>query len=217
MVRDFVLSDLWLILEGAKWTVYVSLVAFFCGGIGGLMIAVLRVYPSRALSLPAQTYIEVFRGTPLLMQLFIVYYGLPIVGFSPSAWTSIVVAFTLHASAFLGEIWRGAIQAVPKGQSEAGAALGLSGTDRLRYIILPQALRISLPGTVGFLVTFIKGTSLCTIVGFTELTRAGFVVANATMQPLLTFGLVAALYFLICWPLSIASKRLERRHLLTAS
>ncbi|WP_439631267.1 amino acid ABC transporter permease [Shinella sp.] len=213
MVRDLVLNDLWLILEGARWTVYISVVAFVCGGLIGVVVAACRASRIPAVARAAQAYIEVFRGTPLLMQLFIAFYGLPIIGMNPSAWTSIVIAFTFHASAFLGEIWRGAIQSVPRGQSEAALALGLGYVDRMWYAIFPQAIRISLPGTVGFLVTFIKGTSLCTIVGFTELSRAGVIVSNATMQPLLVFGGVAALYFAICWPLSIASASLEKRYL----
>jgi polar amino acid transport system permease protein len=145
------------------------------------------------------------------MQLFVVYYGLALYGLKLDAWTAIAVAFTLHASAYLGEIWRGSIEAVPRGQTEAAKALSLSYVSRMKDVILPQAIRISLPATVGFLVQLIKGTSLAAIVGFTELTRAGNIVSNQIFQPLTVFALVGALYFLMCWPLSIYGAHLERR------
>ncbi len=107
------------------------------------------------------------------MQLFVVYYGVALVGLNVDAWLAVAIAFTLHASAYLGEIWRGGIQAVPKGQTEAAKALGLHYVSRIKDVILPQALKISLPATIGFLVQLIKGTSLAAIVGFVELSRAG--------------------------------------------
>jgi polar amino acid transport system permease protein len=145
------------------------------------------------------------------MQLFLVYFGTAIVGSGVSAWTSVALAYTLHASAFLGEIWRGAIEAVPGGQVEAATALGLKAPIRMAYVVLPQAFRIALSSTVGFLVQLLKGTSLAAIVGFTELTRTGQLITNVTYQPFLVYGLVGAVYFSLCWPLSIYSGRLEQR------
>jgi polar amino acid transport system permease protein len=117
----------------------------------------------------------------------------------------------VNASAFLGEIWRGAIQAVPRGQTEAAMALGLHYSSRMRDIVLPQAIRISLPATIGYLVQLVKGTSLAAIVGFIELARAGQIVSNQTFQPLLVFGVVGAMYFVLCWPLSWWGSRMEAR------
>jgi polar amino acid transport system permease protein len=145
------------------------------------------------------------------MQLFVVYYGIALLGVSVEAWAAVAIAFTLHASAFLGEIWRGGIQAIPKGQSEAANALGLHYVSRMKDVILPQAFKVSLPATVGFLVQLIKGTSLAAIVGFIELARAGQIVSNQTYRPLLIFGIVGAIYFIICWPLSLYGARLENR------
>ncbi len=150
------------------------------------------------------------------MQLFVVYYGLALFGLKLDAWLSVAIGFTLHASAFLGEIWRGSIQAVPKGQTEAANALGIGYVTRMRKIILPQALRISLPATVGFFVQLMKGTSLAAIVGFTELARAGGILANQIFQPLLVYAIVGALYFALCAPLSFYGAKLERK-LATAS
>jgi polar amino acid transport system permease protein len=115
----------------------------------------------------------------------------------------------LHASAFLGEIWRGCVEAVPPGQREAAIALGLRYYDRMRYVILPQAARIAVAPTVGFLVQLIKGTSLASIIGFVELTRQGQIINNATFSPFLVFGTVAGVYFVLCWPLSVLARRME--------
>ena len=120
------------------------------------------------------------------------------------------IALTAHASSFLGEIWRGAIQAITKGQTEAALALGLPDRSRMFDVILPQAFKISLPATVGFLVQLLKGTSLAAIVGFIELTRAGNIVSNQLYRPLLVFGVVGAMYFAMCWPLSWWGRKLEQ-------
>jgi polar amino acid transport system permease protein len=177
----------------------------------GLAVALLRTSGIAPLERGSRSYISLFQGTPLLMQLFVVYYGLALVGLKLDAWVAVAIGFTLHASAYLGEIWRGSIEAVPKGQTEAAKALSLHYVSRMKDVILPQAIRISLPATVGFLVQLIKGTSLAAIVGFTELTRAGNIISNQTFKPLLVFGIVGILYFLICWPLSLYGSHLERR------
>jgi polar amino acid transport system permease protein len=199
------------LLTGLKWTVLLSLIAFAGGGIVGLIVAVARTSESAVLRRVTILYIAVFQGTPLLMQLFVVYYGLGLVGIQLPAWAAVAIAFTLNASAFLGDIWRGAIQALPRGQTEAAVALGLPLTVRLLKIIMPQALRISQPATVGYMVQLIKGTSLAAIVGFIELARAGQIVSSQTFAPILVFGVVGAIYFALCWPLSFYSARLEAR------
>ena len=204
-------SELLFLLTGLKWTVFLSAIGFVCGSVSGLGIALARTSGIRPLEQATAGYIALFQGTPLLMQLFVVYYGLALVGLKLDAWLSVAIGFTLHASAFLGEIWRGSIEAVPKGQTEAAKALSLGYVSRMRDVILPQAIKISLPATIGFLVQLIKGTSLAAIVGFTELARAGTIISNQTFKPLLVFGAVGALYFLICWPLSLYGGRLERR------
>ncbi|RXT27509.1 MULTISPECIES: amino acid ABC transporter permease [unclassified Bosea (in: a-proteobacteria)] len=204
-------SEFLFLLTGLKWTVFLSAIGFVCGSVSGLGIALARTSGIRPLEQATAGYIALFQGTPLLMQLFVVYYGLALVGLKLDAWLSVAIGFTLHASAFLGEIWRGSIEAVPKGQTEAAKALSLGYVSRMRDVVLPQAIRISLPATIGFLVQLIKGTSLAAIVGFTELARAGTIISNQIFKPLLVFGVVGALYFLICWPLSLYGARLERR------
>lgn len=204
------------LLIGLKWTVVLSAVGFVCGCVAGLCVALARTSGVFPLERVMAGYIAIFQGTPLLMQLFVVYYGLALVGLRLDAWIAVAIGLTLHASAYLGEIWRGSIEAVPRGQSEAAKALSLRYVSRMKDVILPQALRISLPATVGFLVQLIKGTSLASIVGFTELTRAGNIISNQIFQPLTVFGIVGALYFLMCLPLTVLGARLERRFAVSA-
>jgi polar amino acid transport system permease protein len=204
-------NEFLFLLRGLQWTLALSAIGFAFGAIAGLGVALVRTSGSKLLERTMAGYIAVFQGTPLLMQLFVVYYGLALVGLKLEAWIAVAIGFTLHASAFLGEIWRGSIEAVPRGQSEAARALGIGYVSRMKDVVLPQALRISLPATVGFLVQLIKGTSLAAIVGFTELARAGNIVSNQIFKPLLVFGIVGALYFTLCWPLSLYGARVERR------
>jgi polar amino acid transport system permease protein len=205
------LNEFTFLLVGLKWTLLLSAIGFLCGGISGLIVALARTSGVGLLERITAGYIALFQGTPLLMQLFVVYYGLALIGLKLDAWVAVSIGFTLHASAYLGEIWRGSIEAVPRGQTEAAKALSLAYVSRMKDVVLPQALRISLPATIGFLVQLIKGTSLAAIVGFTELARAGSIVSNQIFQPLTVFGIVGALYFLICWPLSLYGAQLERR------
>ena len=211
MIREFSASDILFIASAARWTPILSAIAFLGGAIGGLGIALARTSGGTLLRRVAAGFIQIFQGTPLLMQLFLVYFGLAVVGLPINPLLAAAVALTFHASAYLGEIWRGAIEAVPSGQTEASMALSLSYTDRMRHVVLPQAMRLAVAPTVGFLVQLIKGTSLASIIGFTELTRAGQIINNATFKPFLVFGTVAALYFILCWPLSLLARRLEAR------
>ncbi|GGA95041.1 ABC transporter permease [Brucella endophytica] len=211
MIRPFGWNEFLIIVMAAQWTIALSAIAFAGGGIGGLLIALIRVSNARVPRLLATGFIRLFQGTPLLMQLFLVFFGMNIFGFPINPWLAAAVALTLHASAYLGEIWRGCIEAVPSGQREAATALGLRYFNRMRYIILPQAARIAVAPTVGFLVQLIKGTSLASIIGFTELTRQGQIINNATFSPFLVFGTVAAVYFVLCWPLALIARRMEHK------
>jgi polar amino acid transport system permease protein len=210
-MRTFGYPEFLFILEAAKWTIALSLIAFVGGAIGGLLVALGRTSNSAFARGAATVFVQVFQGTPLLLQLFLVFFGAPIIGIDVNPWIAAGAALILNTSAFLGEIWRGCIQAVPHGQTEAAYALGLHYFDRMRDVVLPQAWKIALPPTVGYMVQVIKGTSLAAIIGFTEVTRAGQIINNATFQPLVVFGLVAGIYFALCWPLSLLAGRMERR------
>jgi polar amino acid transport system permease protein len=154
---------------------------------------------------------QLFQGTPLLMQLFLIYYGLSLFGLRLDAWTAVTIAYTIYAAAFLGDIWRGCIQAIPKEQWEASRALALGYLHQLFLVIMPQAVRIAIPPTVGFLVQLVKATAVASIIGFVELTRAGQLMTNATFQPMIVYPIVAALYFVLCWPLSVWAQHLEKQ------
>ncbi len=209
-------NELLFILAAVRWTLLLSIAAFLGGAIGGVLVALARTSKVRWLRLTANGYIKIFQGTPLLMQLFLAFFAPGLFGWSVDPWMAAVLGLSLHASAFLGEIWRGAIENVPRGQWEAAASLGLRYGTTMARVIAPQAMRIAIPPTIGFLVQLIKGTSLASIIGFVELTRAAQVINNATFHPFTIFGLVALVYFLICWPLSVYSKRMEQK-LLVAS
>ncbi|MGR0183088.1 amino acid ABC transporter permease [Azospirillum aestuarii] len=216
MIRAFGYNEFLFLVSAMQWTLALSAIAFVGGATVGLVIALARTSDIKAVRLAATGYIQLFQGTPLLMQLFLVFFGATVLGLDLNPWAAAALGLTLNASAFLGEIWRGCIQAVPRGQWEAASALGLRYPGLMRYVILPQAVKVAVPPTVGFLVQLIKSTSLAAIIGFTELTRAGQIVNNATFQPFLVFGIVAVLYFLMCWPLSLLSARLERRYALAS-
>ncbi len=210
-MRTFGFSEFLFILEAAKWTVALSMIAFTGGAIGGLVIALSRTSESRLGQMLAGGFIQLFQGTPLLLQLFLVFFGAPVLGMNINPWIAAGVALILNSSAFLGQIWRGCIEAIPSGQWEAASALNLRYVPRMRYVILPQAFKIAVAPTVGYMVQIIKGTSLAAIIGFAEVTRSGQIINNATFQPLIVFSVVAAIYFVLCWPLSLLAARMERR------
>ena len=198
------------LLAAARWTVLLSLIAFVGGGLVGLALLVARLAKLRGAQPLVAAYVQLFQGTPLLMQLFLAYFGLALLGLNVSAWVAAALALTLYTSAFLTEIWRGCVEAVPKGQWEASQALALSFGEQLRHVIGPQALRVAVPPTVGFLVQVIKGTALASVIGFVELTKAGTMISNATFRPFTVYACVALMYFVLCWPVSACSRRLER-------
>ncbi|BEP36336.1 amino acid ABC transporter permease [Variovorax sp. V59] len=210
-MRTFGFPEFLFILEAAKWTLALSAIAFVGGAILGLIIALMRTSESAWARGVSTTFIQIFQGTPLLLQLFLVFFGAPVLGLDINPWVAAGVALILNSAAFLGEIWRGCIEAIPRGQWEAAQALNLKYAARMRDVVLPQALKIALAPTVGYVVQIIKGTSLAAIIGFVEVTRAGQIVNNATFQPLVVFSVVAAIYFAICWPLSLLAARMERK------
>lgn len=199
------------LLLAARWTVVLSLIAFVGGGLLGLALLVARLAKWPAAEAVVAGYVQLFQGTPLLMQLFLAYFGIALFGIDVSAWTAAGVALTLYTSAFLAEIWRGCVQAVPRGQWEAAQSLALDFREQLRHVILPQALRIAVAPTVGFLVQVIKGTALASVIGFIELTKAGTMITNATFRPFAVYSCVALMYFALCYPISAWSRSLERK------
>lgn len=209
---DFSLWDILRnLLLALRWTVVLSLIAFIGGGLVGLGLLVARLSGKRGVEPVVAAYVQLFQGTPLLMQLFLAYFGIALFGIQTSAWVAASVALTLYTSAFLTEIWRGCVAAIPKGQWEAADSLALSFGEKLRHVVLPQAVKIAVPPTVGFLVQVVKGTALASVIGFIELTKAGTMITNATFKPFVVYSCVALLYFVLCFPISLYAKTLERK------
>ena len=194
-----------------RWTLMLSLAAFAGGAIVGLAILSARISKTRWPRSFASGYIALFQGTPLLMQLFLMFFGLPMLGFRIEPWTAAALGLTFYASAYLAEIWRGGVEALPRGQWDAGASLGLHRLQELRLVILPQAFAITRPAAVGFLVQLIKSTALTSIIGFEELLRTANAINNATFEPFTVYGLVAVIFFVLCYPLTQYARMLERK------
>ena len=199
------------LLLSARWTLMLSAIAFAGGGVAALLLLLWRYAYPRSGGRFTYFYIQLLQGTPLLLQLFLVFFGLPMLGIDVSPLLAAGVALTLYAGAFLAEIWRGCIDAIPRGQWDASASLGMNFITQMRYVILPQSLKIAVPPTVGFLVQLLKSTALASIVGFNELIKAGQIVTNATFQPVVVYGLVALIYFCMCFPLTYCARLLERK------
>ena len=209
---DFSVWDIFRnLLLAARWTVLLSLIAFTGGAAVGLALLLARIARLRFAEPGVGLYVQIFQGTPLLMQLFLTYFGLALFGINVSAWVAASLALTLYSSAYLTEIWRGCVNAIPRGQWEASGSLALSLREQLVHVIGPQALRIAIPPTVGFMVQVIKGTALASVIGFIELTKAGTMITNATFRPFTVYACVALMYFALCFPISAWSRTLERK------
>jgi len=211
MLRDFGENEIFYLLLAARWTILLSLVAFVGGGIVGLALAVARIAPWRWMRVAASAWIQLIQATPMLMLLLLFYFGMNLYGLRVDAWMAAAIAFTVGTSAFLAEIWRGSIQTVPKGQWEASRALALGYVQTLRLVIIPQAVRIALPPTVGYMVQVIKGTSLAALIGFNELAKAGLQMNTVTFEPVAVFSVVSLIYFAMCFPLSMLARHLEQK------
>jgi len=211
-MNDFSLWDILRnLLMALRWTVVLSLIAFVGGGLVGGLLLYFRLRAGKVLERFIGGYVALFQGTPLLMQLFLAYFGIALFGIDVSAWTAASVALTLYTSAYLTEIWRGCVASIPKGQWEASGSLALTFGEQLRHVVLPQAVKIATAPTVGFLVQVIKGTALASVIGFVELTKAGSMISNATFRPFEVFSCVALLYFVLCFPVSLYAKYHERK------
>ncbi|EJL87010.1 amine acid ABC transporter, permease protein, 3-TM region, His/Glu/Gln/Arg/opine family [Herbaspirillum sp. CF444] len=211
MIGSFSWGHFLYLVQSIWWTLVLSGLAFVLGSIGGFAVMLARISPRRWLWMPTLVYIECIQGIPLLILLFIVYFGLSVYGFALPALVAAGLAMMVYTSAYLGDIWRGCVEAMPRPQWEAAECLSLTRWQTLRLVIIPQAFRLSLPPTVGFLVQVIKMTSLASVIGFIELTRAGQIINNSIFQPFLIFSLVGVFYFVLCYPLSRWSESMENK------
>ncbi|QNB09547.1 amino acid ABC transporter permease [Herbaspirillum frisingense] len=211
MMGGFTWTYFFYLVQSIGWTLVLSALAFVLGGVGGFLLMLARISPRAWLRRPALLFIECIQGIPLLILLFIVYFGLSVYGLVLPALVAASIAMMIYASAYLGDIWRGCVEAMPRPQWEASECLSLTRWQTLRLVIIPQAVRLSLPPTIGFLVQLIKMTSLASVIGFVELTHAGQIINNSIFQPFLVFVLVGTFYFLLCYPLSRWSASMERK------
>lgn len=211
MIESFGFPELMFLVRSLGWTLVLTLTSLLLGSLGGAFFAIARVSQNGLLRRTAVTYIQILQGLPVLLVLFLAYFGLGYLGFDPSALVIATVALGLYASAYLADIWRGAMESVPHTQWEASSSLAMSRFQQFRYIILPQSIRISVPPTVGFLVQLIKNTSIVSVVGYIDLMRAGEHIDTSLHHPFEIYGIVALMYFALCFPLSHLSKALERK------
>jgi polar amino acid transport system permease protein len=199
------------LLEGAWWTIALSFTAAFGAIAVGLLVCVCKMSKSAVLSRPAHIYIEIIRGTPLLLQLFYLYYGLPEVGIVMPAFVAGVLGLSLNFGAYLAELFRAGIQSVDQGQRQAARSLGMSGLLVFYLVVMPQALRNIFPALGNYALVLVKDSSLVAVISVLELMRAGELLASATFKALEVYTLVGALYLLICFVLSRSFTAAERR------
>lgn len=200
-----------VLLKGLGMTLGLSLLSLLIGAAIGFAFGIIRAGGNRWLSRALGLYIDLFRGTPFLVQVFIVFFILPAAGIELSAFAAGVVALSNLSACFIGEIVAAGLKAVPQGQREAALASGMTGAQQMRLVLMPQAVRIVTPSLVGQFVLLIKDSSVVSAIGLLDLTRSGWMIVQSVPQGLMVFGTVGLGYFIICYPLILLSRRLERR------
>jgi polar amino acid transport system permease protein len=209
---DVIPNNLDFLMSGFQMTLIISATALFFAMIGGLLLALIDMSRYLAVRAIGLTIGEVIRNTPILVQLLWVYYVLPIVfNIRISSLAAILIGLSVYMAAFMSEVYRSGIQAVPKGHREAAQVLGLTPFQSFRRIVLPQAIRFTLPPLASNFVQLIKFSSLGAVISVTEITRRGMELSSSTFRPLEIFSFIAVVYFFICWPLSMAIRIWEHR------
>jgi cystine transport system permease protein len=200
-----------LLEAGIKFTVPLTILSFIIGVAAAFIVAIVRVLEIKPLSGIARFYVWIIRGTPLLVQLFIIFYGLPSIGITLDAFISAVIGFSLSVGAYSSEIIRAAILSVPKGQWEAAHALGMSKAQTLKHVILPQAVRVAIPPLSNSFISLVKDTSLAAAITVTEMFQVAQQITARTYEPLWLYTEAAAIYLLFCSGLTVLQSRLESR------
>jgi cystine transport system permease protein len=209
---DIAQSSFLPLVKGALlYSLTLSIVSFFFGLIIAIVTALARISSVKPLQAMARAYVSLIRGTPLLVQLFIIFYGLPSVGLTIDPLPSAVIGFSLNVGAYASEVVRAAILSIPKGQWEAAYSIGMSYRQALQRIILPQAARVSVPPLSNSFISLVKDTSLAAVILVPEMFRKAQEVAAATYEPLLVYSEAAFIYWLICMGLSFIQDRIEHR------
>ncbi|CAM3145597.1 amino acid ABC transporter permease [Filibacter tadaridae] len=205
-------TSLWPLLEGAlKYTLPLTLISFFFGIILAVLTALARISSVKPLQIIARIYVSAIRGTPLLVQLFILFFGLPTIGIVIDPFPAAIFGFSLNVGAYASEVIRAAIQSIPKGQWEAAHTIGMNYSQSLRRIILPQATRVSIPPLSNTFISLVKDTSLASLILVTEMFRRAQEIASANYEYLLLYTEAALIYWVICSILSVIQDRIEHR------
>jgi len=199
-----------LLLATVKVTIPLSIIAFVLALVVAVLATAMRLSGIRPLQWISRFYVWLFRGTPILVQLFIIFYGLPAAGITLSAWTSAIIAFTLNTGAYAAETLRASVQSIPRGQLEAARTLNYTGWQTVRHVVAPQALRIALPPLGNDLIDLVKGTSLVMVITLADVFQVGRQIAATNFQPLALYAEVAVIYLAIFTVLSLLQSRLER-------
>jgi len=207
------LGNLTLLLaqRGLPVTIVLAVAGFACAAVFGGIVGVIRFFKTPVLSQILKAYVDCMRGLPFLMILFFLFYVMPFFGMRMSAMTTAVLSMTLHTGAYVSEIIRGALLSIPKVQHEASKALAMTTWQRMRYVIVPQAMQLTLPPLAGQAVLHIKDTSVVSVIALIELTRVARVQMQSNMEPLLTFAVLSAFYIILCYPVLRLAARLEQR------
>lgn len=208
---SLLVQSLPVLAQGAILTVKFAVLSMIFGLLAGALLAVMGISHNRVLNWIARVYVSLFRGTPLLVQIFVIYYGLPSLGISLDPTPAGVIALSANVAAYLSESMRGAILGIPSGQWLAAYSLGLSRRQTLRYVIAPQALRIAVPSLSNSLISLIKDTSLVSVITVTELLRSAQEVIASTYQPLPLYLAAAAVYWVLCQMLEWVQHWYEKR------
>ncbi|MEN8199402.1 MAG: amino acid ABC transporter permease [Thermodesulfobacteriota bacterium] len=204
-------------MKGLWMTVSITGLSLIGGLLFGFILGIIRAGKGSILRWLVTVWVDVIRGTPILVQIFIVFFILPEFGIQMEAFIAAVVTLTNMTACFICEIVASGILAVPKGQKEAATATGLSPFQQLRYIVMPQAMRSILPPLVGQVVLTVKDSSVVSVIGVVDVTRVGWFTVQRIPEGVMVFGLVGLLYFVVCYPLILLSARLEKRMTVTTT
>jgi len=212
MFEPFGWQHLSPLVKGAEFTIVLCVISGVIGSVFGVLLGLAKTSPNRVARWLSAIYVNIVRGVPLLVIIFFVYFGIPLMfpGLGLSAFLSAIIALSGFAAAYVAEIVRGSIEAIPKGQGEAADALGLNYYTKYRYVIIPQAMKIAVPPGIGFLISLVKDSSLVTVIGYVELTKSGSIVSNLTGDPIKTYLVVAGMYFVICYGISLIGRQYEK-------
>ncbi|CAK6470647.1 glutamine ABC transporter permease [Peribacillus simplex] len=209
---DIIVAALPLLLKGLQVTLYIFVIAIILGFLIGLLVALLRLAPIKILNWIAKVYVDAIRGTPFIVQLFFIYFGVNSLNLiSLDSTTAGIITVAINAGAYFAEIIRAGIQSIDKGQTEAARSIGFTGAQTMRYVVLPQAFRRMLPTITNQSIISLKDTSLLSVIGIADLTQQGQIQASATFEAFKIWLAVGVIYFIIIYLLTLIANFIERR------